>query len=160
MTFASMTHGAAFAAILVAGMTVGSPAPTSALDLQKPTTILAQATQYPMPGEAEDGEDGEAPGQPGMMDGRMMPDGMMPGRMMPGGMMPGGMMPGGMMEERMHGPMHGPMMKIMFAIADANGDGMLSFEEVMALHKRIFDAMDTNKDGKLTLVEIQTFMRN
>src|SRR4051794_37635212 len=30
------------------------------------------------------------------------------------------------------------MMKIMFAIMDADGDGTLSFEEVMAIHKRIF----------------------
>jgi Ca2+-binding EF-hand superfamily protein len=32
------------------------------------------------------------------------------------------------------------MMKIMFAIMDADGDGTVSFEEVMAIHKRIFNA--------------------
>jgi Ca2+-binding EF-hand superfamily protein len=51
------------------------------------------------------------------------------------------------------------MMKIMFAIADTDGDGALSFQEVTAIHKRIFDAVDTNKDGKVTPEELQSFMR-
>ena len=55
--------------------------------------------------------------------------------------------------------MRGQMMKVMFAIADMDGDGALSFEEVMAIHKRIFDKVDTNKDGKVTPVEVQTFMQ-
>ena len=46
------------------------------------------------------------------------------------------------------------MMKIMFAIADTDGDGALSFEEVMTIHKRIFDKVDANKDGKVTLEEV------
>ena len=50
-------------------------------------------------------------------------------------------------------------MKIMFAIADANGDGGLSFDEVTTIHKRIFDRVDTNKDGKVTPEEMQAFMR-
>ena len=59
-------------------------------------------------------------------------------------------------------PMMGPrghMMKVMFAIADTNGDGALSFEEVTAIHKRIFDRVDANKDGKVTPEELQAFMR-
>ena len=52
------------------------------------------------------------------------------------------------------------MMKIMFAIMDADGDGTLSFEEVMAIHKRIFNAIDANKDGKVTLEELEGFMRD
>ena len=74
--------------------------------------------------------------------------------MMEHGMMGHGMM-GGM-------PMMGPrghMMKVMFAIVDTNGDGALAFEEVMAVHKRIFDRVDANKDGKVTLEEIQIFTR-
>ncbi len=51
------------------------------------------------------------------------------------------------------------MMKIMFAVADADGDGALSFEEVTAIHKRIFDSVDANKDGKVTTDELQAFMR-
>ena len=64
-----------------------------------------------------------------------------------------GMMGGG---ARM--PRH--MMKIMFAIVDADGDGTLSFEEVMAIHKRIFNAIDANKDGKVTLEELEAFTRD
>ncbi|GAA3109004.1 hypothetical protein GCM10010520_61930 [Rhizobium viscosum] len=62
-----------------------------------------------------------------------------------------GMMGGGMPM------MRGFMTKIMFAIADTNEDGSLSFEEVTAIHKRIFDAVDANNDGKVTPEEIQAF---
>jgi Ca2+-binding EF-hand superfamily protein len=55
--------------------------------------------------------------------------------------------------------MHGHAMKIMFAIADADSDGALSFEEVTAIHKRIFDSVDANKNGKVTAEELQAFMR-
>jgi Ca2+-binding EF-hand superfamily protein len=77
--------------------------------------------------------------------------------MMPPGMMGQGMM-GGMMQPGMMG-MRGPRMRIMFAVADVDGDGALSFEEVTTLHKRIFDKVDANKDGKVTLEEVQAFMR-
>jgi Ca2+-binding EF-hand superfamily protein len=50
-------------------------------------------------------------------------------------------------------------MKIMFAVADVNGDGALSFEEVTTIHKRIFDRVDVNRDGKVTPEEAQSFMR-
>jgi len=80
----------------------------------------------------------------------MMPDGMM-GRSM--------MMPSGMMDGMPMMAMRGHMMKIMFAVADADGDGALSFEEVTAIHKRIFDSVDANKDGKVTTDELQAFMR-
>jgi hypothetical protein len=69
------------------------------------------------------------------------------------GMMPPGMMGRGMMGRRGH------MMKVMFAIADADGDGALSFEEVTVIHKRIFDSVDADNDGKVTLDEVQAFMR-
>jgi Ca2+-binding EF-hand superfamily protein len=48
--------------------------------------------------------------------------------------------------------MRAHMMKIMFAIADTDGDGGL-------IHKRIFDKVDANKDGKVTVEEFQSFMR-
>lgn len=76
--------------------------------------------------------------------------------------MPDAMMGGGghrMMGRMGMGPMRGQMMKIMFAVADTDGDGALSFEEVMAVHKRIFDTVDANKDGKVTLDEMRTFMQ-
>ena len=89
------------------------------------------------------------PGQPGMV---------------PPGMMGQGMTGPGMMR---HGPMvgHAPMvgrrghaMKLMFAIADADGDGALSFEEVTVIHKRIFDSVDADDDGKVTAEDVQAFI--
>lgn len=76
-------------------------------------------------------------------------------------MMPGAMMGGrhGMRDGMRGGPMRGHMMTIMFAVADVDGDGALSFEEVTTIHKRIFDKVDANKDGKVTTEEMQAFMR-
>lgn len=56
--------------------------------------------------------------------------------------------------------MQGHMMKIMFAVADVDGDGALSFDEVTTIHKRIFETADANKDGKVTPEEMQAFMRD
>lgn len=67
-----------------------------------------------------------------------------------------GHMMGGMKQGMMDG---GLRMRMMFAIADTNGDGSLSFEEVTAIHKRIFDAADANKDGKVTPEELQRFLQ-
>jgi len=50
------------------------------------------------------------------------------------------------------------MFRMMFALMDADGDGVLSLAEFQAAHERIFKAMDSNKDGKLTLEEMQAFM--
>jgi hypothetical protein len=76
---------------------------------------------------------------------------------------PSGMMGAGMMQPDMmgHGMMDRPghMIKIMFAVADVNGDGTLSFEEVTAIHKRIFGRVDVNQDGKMTSEEARAFMR-
>jgi len=70
-------------------------------------------------------------------------------------------MPPGMYERmRMMGPMRGHMMKIMFAITDSDGDGAVSFEELTAIHKRVFDAVDANNDGKVTPEEMQAFMQD
>ncbi|WEX76625.1 EF-hand domain-containing protein [Sinorhizobium numidicum] len=63
--------------------------------------------------------------------------------------------------DRMRGmQMHRQMMKIMFAITDADNDGALSFEEISTIHRRIFDKVDVNRDGKVTPDEIQTFIRD
>ncbi|WP_434714327.1 EF-hand domain-containing protein (plasmid) [Rhizobium sp. YTUHZ045] len=83
-------------------------------------------------------------------DGSEMMPGMMGRNMTPSGMYPG---------MRMMGPMRGHMMKIMFAIADGDGDGAVSFEELTAIHKRVFDAVDANNDGKVTPEEMQAFMQ-
>jgi hypothetical protein len=68
----------------------------------------------------------------------------------PGIMGPGIMMGGGMMS---HGMMH--MMTVMM---DADGDGAVSQEEFQTVHARMFNAMDLDKDGKLTSDEMQEFM--
>ncbi|MBP2236716.1 hypothetical protein J2Z31_003230 [Sinorhizobium kostiense] len=61
-----------------------------------------------------------------------------------------------------HGRMmrgRGHMMKVMFAIADADGNDSLSFEEISTIHRRIFDAIDADGNGEVTQEEVQTFMR-
>ena len=44
--------------------------------------------------------------------------------------------------------MRGHMMKVMFAIADTDGDGALSFEEITAIHKRISTKWTPTKTAK------------
>lgn len=94
----------------------------------------------PAPSEAKSEADGSEM-MPGMMGRNMMPSGMYPGM-------------------RMMGPMRGHMMKVMFAIADSDGDGAVSFEELTAIHKRVFDAVDVNNDSKVTPEEMQAFMQD
>ena len=130
---------AGFAAVIAAVTTSASQ--TMATELRvHPNTMIAQAAT---PAGPQQGAQPEADMMPGNMRQGMMGDMMQPGM--------GGTMP--MM------PMRGHVMKIMFAIADTDGDGALSFEEVMAIHKRIFDKVDSNSDGKVTLAEVQAFMR-
>ena len=76
------------------------------------------------------------PGQ-GMMGQGMMGRGM-------------GMMMGQGMEQRQG-------MHLMMVLMDTDGDSALSLEEVQAAHAKIFKAVDNDRDGKVTLEEIQTF---
>ncbi len=125
---------------------------------------MAQATQ--MPGTGGMTGQGMQPGQPGQPG--MMGPGMGQGQGMGRGMMGQGMSQGMAGQRRMgHGrPGHGRharrrhIVKVMFAIADQNGDGALSFEEVAAIHQRIFNAVDVNNDGQVTIEEVQAFMPN
>ena len=72
------------------------------------------------------------------------------------GMGPGMMMDGPRM---MMGSRGAGMMRMMIVMLDTDGDGMLSLEEVQAIHARMFKAMDVNKDGRLTAEEMQRFMQ-
>lgn len=162
MTSTALMRMAALTTILAAGA-ASAMAQTTGADAHPPSTTLAQATSGQPPSAS--------PTQPGMQPGAMGHGMMQPAQ--PGGQpaepgMMGGMMGQGMMCPMMRSsmmggmPMMGPrghMMKVVFAIADTNGDGALSFEEVSAIHKRIFDRVDANKDGKVTPEELQTFMR-
>jgi len=181
MTFAEHMRVTALLTLVVAGVTSSATAQTTGVEPQHPNTTLAQATPgqapsvqpaqprvVPAPPEvipaqprAVPAQPEATPAQPGLMQPGMMGQGMMqPGTMRPGMMGQGMTCP--MMGAGMMGgaPGMGPrrhMMRVMFAIADTNGDGALSFEEVMAVHKRIFDLVDTNKDGKVTLVRVWPF---
>ena len=184
MTLTALMHVTALATILAAGVTSGASAQATAVDPHHPNATLAQATPGQAPGvqpaqprvipvqpDTMPAQPGMTPAQPGMMHPGMAGQGTMqpaqqgtqptqPGMMGQSMMCP--MMRSGMMSGMGGMPMMAPrghMMKVMFAIADMNGDGALSFEEVTALHKRIFDRVDANKDGKVTREEIQTFVR-
>jgi len=147
MTMTALRRPTTLATLFAIATTAGAAAQTTAVDPQHPDATFAQA--MPLSGaQAMPGQGGQ-PGQWGMMG---------QGGMMGPGMMGQGMMGPGMMSGMPMMAMRGQMMKIMYAIADANGDGGLSFEEVTAIHKRIFDRVDANKDGKVVPEEVQAFM--
>lgn len=120
---------------------------------QVPTGGMMHGMRGMMPGQGQSGS--MMQGQSGMtMSCPMMQSGMR--GMMGGQGMAAGTGAGGMIPMMVGG---GHMMKVMFAVADTNGDAALSFEEITAIHKRIFDRVDTSKDGKVTVEELQSFMR-
>jgi Ca2+-binding EF-hand superfamily protein len=47
---------------------------------------------------------------------------------------------------------------MMFSLMDADGDGSISLQEFQAAHERIFKGIDQNKDDRLTMEEMQSFM--
>lgn len=139
MTSARLTRGAIASALFAIGATTVTIAQANAADPHHPDANSTQAIQTPEADGATGQDQGMQIGQSGMMGRNMMQSGMMAGMPM--------------------GTMRGQMMKIMFAIADADGDGALSFEEVTTIHKRIFDKVDADKNTKITPEEMRTFMR-
>ncbi|MBB4277523.1 EF-hand domain-containing protein [Rhizobium mongolense] len=131
------------------------------MSLFKLSTMAALLTAFAAIGGGIACAQTQDPHHPEAVNGAGQDEAIQPGGpgTMPRAMMGRDMMPSGMMGGMPMGPMRGHMMKIMFAIADADGDGALSFEEVTAIHKRIFDKVDANKDGKVTPEEMQAFMR-
>lgn len=49
------------------------------------------------------------------------------------------------------------MMTMMMVMMDSDGDGALSLDEVQAVHTRMFNYADADKDGKLTPQELRGF---
>ncbi len=140
------------AAVIALGGAPGSSAQESATDPHHPNTTVTEPVPSATPREAAGLNQGVQPNQPGIM-----PQGMMGQGMMGQGMMTGLMQPGSMEAMPMQ-RMHQFMMKIVFSIADADGDGALSFEEFSAVQRRIFDAADADQGGTVTPEELQGFM--
>jgi hypothetical protein len=118
-------------AILAIGLAAGAVAGTHSAIGQRAFMTLAQMGPGGMGGQGQTMQPGTSQG---MMGQRMMDR----------------------QAKRMRKRQH--MMKVVFAIADANGDGALSFDEVTDIHRRIFNAIDTNHDGRVTQEEVQAFM--
>ena len=123
---------------------------------------MAQSTDNRMMGQGvmQPGVTGQGMMQPGMMGQGRMGHGVMQPGMMGHGMMHHGMSGQGMMGHGMSGQgmmqtgMIGPMMLVMM---DTDGDKAISFEEMEAVHKRMFDLVDADGDGKVTIGEIRQF---
>ncbi|OAP43278.1 calcium-binding protein [Sinorhizobium glycinis] len=137
----------------MSAMRMPTVAALAALMIVSQTGFAAAQTPEPVPPAAQtpDQDQDVQADRPDMDRGDEMRDGRrgdrMRDRMRHGDRMRGGMM-------------HRQMMKIMFAITDADNDGALSFEEISTIHKRIFDKVDANRDGKATPEEIQTYFHN
>lgn len=131
----------------------------------------AQAAFAQQPADEDAPEPGQETGTPGMAGEGMDPDageGMMgQGMMMGRGMMGQGMGHGmghGMMGHGMRHGMKGKgmppgMMVVLFTLIDTDGNEALSLEEFMAPHERMFQRMDEDDDGEVSLEELQGFMR-
>ena len=125
--------------------------------------LLFTTLSYPALGQAPADHEAHHPGQEQAAPSQTNPppgqsaerQGMMRGGDMMG-MMGRGMKDRGMMGGDEMGP---PIMfRMIFALMDGDGDGTVSLAEFQVAHERIFKAMDSNKDGKLTMEEMLAFM--
>lgn len=139
----ALRRAATLAALVSIATATGAPAQEVETDPHHPDATATENTPTAESGEMGQQDQGLPPGQSGMMG-----EGMMAGTMQPG-----------MMDGMPMLRMHGHMMKMAFAIADADGDGALSFEEISAIQRRIFDAVDADQSGTATPEELQGFMR-
>lgn len=145
MTFFSSTRIASLAALICGAMSVGATAQALSTDPHHPDAAAAPDAAPTEPGENPGkGQDAQPQHQ------EMMPHGMM-GKEMHGMMQRGNA--GAPMAMRGH------ITKIIYAIADTDGDGGLSFGELTSIQRRIFDQVDANKDEKVTPEEVQAFVR-
>ncbi len=132
------------AAILACGGVAATAQDSDEDDVDTPQMQqLEQAQQDPMDQEAGRGADGHK-GMRHCMRQCMSADDMMGQRLMRHSMTQGGMMQ--------------PFaMRIIFALMDRDGDGMVSLEEFQAAHESIFKAMDADKDGTVSMEEMRAF---
>lgn len=157
-----LQRGWVLAGVIAAGAATGALAQEDVTDPHHPEGGTAETAPSGAPGDMAQNDQGAEPASSGMMPSGTMGAGMM-GGMMSSGMMGPGMMGSMMQPGAMDAPpmmrMHRHMMRIVFAIADEDGDGALSFEEISAIHRRIFDAVDADEDGTVTPEEMQSFMQ-
>jgi hypothetical protein len=161
----------ALAFILAASAATSGLAQETDADPDAPETMGSETMPEESPGSAlqqaqealtDQADMADDPMDQGMTSPGMMGEGMMCSEMCSGmsgqGRM-GGMMQPGMMDSIMRAEMHGHAMRIGFALADANGDGGLSLDEIADMQARIFRAVDANDDGNLTPEELQAFIQ-
>lgn len=138
--------------VLTTSMLILASAATSAIAQQGAGSPMMQHPSQEQT-QQQGSDQGSMAGQRGMMGPGMMGQGNMMSMMGPRGMGGGMPAPMGMMGRSF-------MMRIMFILMDVDGDGTVSVQEFQAAHERIFKAMDTNRDGRITFEEIQSFIQS
>lgn len=153
MLLTDLRRAGVLATSILIGSAAGAFAQESATDPHHTETAGSETASLSEAVNSAEQDQAAQPSQPGMMTSGMMGSGMMSQGMMAGMMQPG------MMEAMPMLQMHGHMTKILFVIADADGDGALSFEEISAIQRRVFDAVDADQSGTVTTKELGSFIQ-